>query len=179
MRYSIYLTYIMFFLVAVFPATVFAQTIAVADADVIMNKSKAGMSIKDQLKEKKEAYQKEFEKMQSSLRDQEGELLKKRGSIPPEEFQEKAQEFREVLAKEDTAFQKKRADLDAAAQVALKELQVKIGESIQAVAKEKELDFVIPKQGLLYASAGQIDITKDVVEKLDKDVNRIDVKVGK
>jgi outer membrane protein len=179
MRHSIYLTYLVFFLFAVLPVTGFAQTIAVADADVIMNKSKAGMSIKDQLKDKKDAYQKEFEKMQSDLRDQEGELLKKRGSIPPEEFQTKAQEFREMLAKEDSAFQKKRSELDAATQNALQELQVKIGESIQAVAKEKELDFVFPKQGLLYASAGQIDITKDVVEKLDNEVKRIDVKVGK
>ena len=179
MRYSIYLTYIVFLFAVALPASVSAQTFAVADADAIMNKSKAGISIKDQLKDKKEAYQKEFEKMQSNLRDQEGELLKKRGSIPPEEFQKKAQEFREVLAKQDAEFQKKRSELDAAAQVALKELQAKLGESIQSVAKEKEVDFVIPKQGLLYASAGQIDITKDVVEKLDKEIKHIDVKVGK
>lgn len=160
-------------------APVMAQTIAVADADFLMNESKAGLSIKEQLKSKKEAYKKEFQDTQSEFQEQEKELLSKRESLPVEEFQSKAQEFTTKLAKEEVEFKKKRAELDASVQKALAELQAKIGETIQVVAKEKNVDFVMPKQGLLYAAAGQIDLTQDVLEKLNKEVTRIEIQSGK
>ncbi len=155
-----------------------AQNIALADADYLMNVSEAAKSIKGQLKSQREKFQSDFKSTQASLQKDEKALLEKRKNLTDEEFKKQISTFQSKMKSEESKFQKKKEGLDEGFSNALKDLQKEIGLVIQQVAKEKSLDLVISKQSILFAAAGQKDITEDVLTALNAKIKTIQVKTS-
>lgn len=167
--------FIAMFIFCALPAQ--AQGVAVADADYLMNETAAAKSVKAQLKTQSAKFQKEFKDTEATLQQEEKALIAKRPNLTEAEFKKQIEAFRAKMNEESKKFQTKKAKLDKAFQNALKELQKQIGLTIQEVAKEKGLAYVLSKQDVLFAAAGQPDITQDVLARLNQKTKTIDISI--
>jgi len=77
------------------------EKIVYIDMNVLINTSKAGVSINNQMKKLVDQNNKEYEKLEKKLVNEENELLKKKNVVDPQQFNEeikgfqtKIQEFR-------------------------------------------------------------------------------------
>ena len=155
-----------------------AQNIALADADYLMNVSEAAKSIKKQLKTQEEKFKSDFQSVQEKLKKEEQDIIKTKQNFTEAELKKQILTFRGKMQDEEIKFKKKRDSLDLAATNAINELQKEVGLVIQEIAKEKSIDIVLSKQNTLFAAAGQIDITQDVLQRLNAKKKSIQVKTS-
>lgn len=158
-----------------FALPAFAQSIAVADVDYLMNESQAAQSIKQQLQDQRAQFQKDFQSAQSKLQTRERNLAQQRSVLSQDELKEKVLSFREDMAAEQKKLQQRRDKLDEDFSEALQKLKAEIGKLIQETASEKGFDYVLPKRQILYAAAGQPDLTKELLQKLNARVKSIKI----
>ncbi len=154
-----------------------AQGIAVADADYLMNETSAARDIKEQLKTQTEKFQQEYKTTEAVLKKEEKSLLEKRPNLTEAEFKKQIEAFQKKMADESKKFQNKKAKLDKAFQEALRELQKEVGLTIQEIAREKEIVYVLSKKDVLFAAAGQPDLTEDVLKRLNEKTKTIPVSI--
>ena len=165
--------------VMVFVASpVYAQKIAVADADYIMNQAEAAKSIKSQLKAQQDKFQADFQAIEKSLQEQEKAIVEKRPNLTEEEFKKQIIAFRQKMAAEDQKFKQKQANANTSLKKALAELEQEIGLAVQQIAKEKGYTHVLSKQNILFAAAGQPDITQDVLKAVNAKKKTIQIKAN-
>lgn len=160
------------FVLCVFLAPSVQAQIAVADADRLMGQSIAGKDLIEKRRQQITNYEFEFGQKEDSLQTQEQALIAQRGTIPQEVYQTRIVTFRKSLAQAQTEFDRKKARLDRSFSRAIQELQREIGLAVKDVADEKQLQIVAPKKGLLFAE-GEIDITDDVMSRLNQRVRSI------
>ncbi len=153
-----------------------AQKIAVADADYIMNEAAAAKSLKTQLKSQQDKFQKEFQSVQSSLQAEEKTIIEKRPNLTEDEFRKQIVAFRSKTVGAEKKFNDKKKKAGDNLNAALKELEKEIGAMIQQIANEKGYSYVLSKQNLLFAAAGQPNITQEVLKRLNEKVKTIALK---
>lgn len=150
--------------------------IAIVDIQGLLQKSKAAVSIQDQLKEQRQSFQKEFSKYEEKLQSAKQELGSQRSNLSAEEFSKKREDFEEKLIETRSIVQKKKKALDEALKNAMKELRIEILEIVADIAEEKDLKLVISRQNVIVVDKG-IDITSDVLKRLDKSLKSVDLDV--
>lgn len=151
--------------------------IAVIDANLLMNTSKAAQSIKAQLETQRSKFQSEFTAAEKALKAKEEALMKERSKLSEAELRTKVQAFRAEMAKEQQLFQGKKAALDKAFSNALKSLQASIRSVAKTLAEEKGLNLVASKDSILYYDQS-FDMTAALLQKLDQTTPSVTVKVG-
>lgn len=154
--------------------------IAVVNIQQIMRESTAAKSATTQLENKQKAYQAELNKKDEALQKEDKELGKQRGVLSKEAFEEKTRAFRAKVTDVQKEVQSKKAMLDNGYGRALAEIQKAISEIIADMAKEKGFVLAVPTQAppawqVLYADS-KLDITAEVLEKLNKKLPKLDVK---
>lgn len=152
------------------------QNIAIVDMQMLMRESKAAVSIKDQMTKLRKGYKKTFSDEESKLRDAEKSLVEKQKTLSKEEFTKEQKAFEKKLVaaqKEVVAKQKK---LDKAFTDAMEQLRGKVVQLIANVAEEQQASIVLPRQNIIIIDPG-LDLTKDVLKKLDAELAHVDVKV--
>lgn len=150
-----------------FPA--YATDIAVVDMQRVMGKSKAANSARDQLDAKQKNFQKEVSATESNLQAKDKELAKQRGLLSSEEFNKKLKDFRQKAATAQSDVQQKRLKLRRAFEGSIVTIQNKVTKIVSSIAKEKNMDMVIPSTQSLYVKP-DLDITDEVLKRLDKEL---------
>lgn len=146
--------------------------VAYVDVQTVVEKSKDGKKLNDELKKEFEKRQKEIEKKKADLDKMNEDIEKKKSVLSEEalqkrsiEFQGEVQKVREAMAKSQMEFQKKQNEL-------YEPIIKKLKSIIEKVAKDKGYSMVIrsnqTEQIVLYAAA-EHDLTDEVVSALDKD----------
>ena len=110
--------------------------VAVVDVDKILNVSKAGQSIQKQLKERREAFQKEFSTREKKLMQSEKELVQQKSSLTAEEFSKKREAFQKQLLETRKLFQKSRSSLDKGLGQAMANLRKNVIQVTAEIADE-------------------------------------------
>lgn len=153
------------------------QNVRVAIVDVIklQNTSKAAEDIKSQVKKLRENYKEEFEAKEKELQKQQKDLLTRRESISEDEFRKQAQEFQKKIVEESQKLQERQKELDKAVGEALEELRGEIIKVVDDVSNAGAFTLVLPKQSVFYF-AKDMEITDEVMKKLNKQVKRIKIK---
>lgn len=168
-----------FMAAAAFGATAQAQTattkIAVVNIQEIMRDSTAAKSVREQLDSKQKAYRAEMEKQETSLRKEEQELAKQRSVLAADAFEKKLREFQTKFTSAQKDVQTKKGALDNAFGQALNDIQKAVYDIVSGLAKERGYTVVVPTSQLLYAEPG-LDISKEVLEKLNKQLPKVSVK---
>jgi len=154
------------------PASV---TIAVVNIQQVMQESTAAQSANKQLEEKQKSYQGELTKKDEDLQKEDKELGKQRGVLSKEAFEEKTRAFRTKVTAVQKEVQSKKASLDGGYARALAEIQKVVTDIIADIAKEKKFSVAVPTSQLLYADSS-LDITKEVIERLNKKLPKLEVK---
>lgn len=161
------------------PASAHAATplrIGIVDVDKVMAESKAALDLQTQLQAKKESFQKEFSNKEKQLKETETSLVKEKDTLSAEEFAKKRKAYEEKIMDTRKLFQKSRNALDQGLSNAMQQLRKNIVESTAAVAEEKGYDVVLTRESVLIA-ANTLDITNDVLAKLDAKITKIPLKV--
>lgn len=173
----------MFRILAVFAVAAFAATaahaetkIAIVDVQKIVAESTAAKDIQKQLEKKKNEFQSQINKQEESLMKEDQELGKQKASLSADAFEKKRKEFREKVANVQRDVQKKRVQLENASAEALAQVQKSVVSIIKGLAEDKDFQVAIPSSQVLYYEGG-MDISSEVLEKLNKDLPKVDVTI--
>lgn len=146
--------------------------IAVVDIDKLLNESKAGKSIAQQVQAKQGQYQKEFSEKEKALVDAQKKLVEDRKTLSAEDFAARRKTFEENLIETRKLFQKRRTDLDRALGEALAQLRKHVIEITAAVAEKDGYDAVLTRDSVVIVEK-KLDITDQVLKDLDAKVGNI------
>ena len=149
--------------------------IVVLDLKYVLNQSKAGKGAQDFLKDSYTNNIKKFKEIENNLKKEEEDLLNKKTVLSKEEYTKKSDSLR-----------KKVIDYKSQRRAAMDKITTQRAESratliksidpiLEAYIKENNISVVIKKANTLGGSPGN-DITKIIVEKLDKVLPSLDLK---
>ena len=149
--------------------------IVVLDLKYVLNQSKAGKGAQDFLKKSYSDNIKKFKEIENNLKKEEEDLLNKKTVLSKEEYTKKSDSLR-----------KKVIDYKSQRRAAMDKITTQRAESratliksidpiLEAYIKENNISVVLKKATTLGGSPGN-DITKIIVEKLDKVLPSLDLK---
>ena len=145
-----------------------SASIIVIDSQQIRRDSLAGKDILRQIDDIRSAVQADIQKQEQQLRAEEDELKRQRAILTPEAFDQKRQAWEQKVMEVQRKVQEKNAALEMALQKANGELQRAIMPILQKTLETKNATFMVDKsQIILMAPNKGLDVTTDVIEKLD------------
>ena len=147
---------------------------AVVDIQMIMRSSLAAKSIRTQIDSMRESFQAKISKEEEELRKMDKDLATQRSLISPEAFEKRRKEFKNKVTDIQKKVQERKIKLDRAFAASINTLQEAVNGIIEKIADKKELALVIPTSQILYADKS-MDITKEVMKKLDKKLPKVKV----
>ena len=175
-RYTLFAALFLAFAVFTPMAHAAAPTIAVVDVERLYVESKAAKSLKSQIEAKKESFRKEFSAKEAELKKLETTLMAEREKLSAEEFGKQRKAFEEKILEARKLFQKRSNSLDDGQKAAMRELRKGIAEATTEVAEAKSYDVVLTRDSVVIAEKA-LDITADVLKKLDEKISNVSLKV--
>ncbi|MFT5488202.1 MAG: outer membrane protein [Paracoccaceae bacterium] len=152
--------------------------IGVVDVQKVLRDSKAAKSIRPEFEKMRKAFQKQVSAQEQRLRQVEQELTRQRAILAPEAFSQKRRAFSEEARKAQSSVQEQRRALDRAFKDTKNEILKNLVVVAQQVAEAKKLNMLLEKR-FVFLSAKTMDVTKDVIARLDKRLPKLAVKLGK
>ena len=151
------------------------QKIVILDLKYVLNNSKAGKGAQDYLKKSFSDNAKKFNNMENDLKKEEKDLLTKKTILSKDEYTKKIDNLRKKVI--DFQSQRKSSiDKIATQRAESREILIKnIDPILQTYIKENNISLVIDKKYTLGGSP-ENDITKIIVEKLNKTLPSINLK---
>lgn len=150
-------------------------TIGIVDMDLLMQKSSAAKDVRSQIDKKRSAYQGELKALDQKLAATKQDLMKGDAKMTPEDLKKKQGIFYEKVIAAQKKTQTEQRAMDAAVERSLNELRKKTALIIRDVAKERKIDVVLSHQAVIIA-ASALDITDEVLTRLNKDMKTLPVK---
>jgi len=159
-----------------FSSQAYAETkVLFFDMKYILNNSKAGKAAQDFLQKSYEKNQKKFLNLETELKEEEKKLLEQKDVVSNEDYQLKTDSLRKKVIDYQA---KRRSSLDKIAKqrIAAKEqLLLKLNPMIAGYMKENQVSIIIDKKNVILGNA-ELDITKFIIEKLNKELPSLDLK---
>jgi len=153
----------------------FAAGFAVLDIEKIAKESKAVHDIQGKVSKKQDDFQKEITKKQSDLESDQKKLEAKKTILSKEAFEKEQKAFEKKIDSLKDLVEKRQNSLKKASTEAMNKVNDKMKEIITEIAKDKELNLILPSSQVVF-SAESLDISAEVLEKLNKKVTKMDVK---
>ncbi|MDJ1406981.1 MAG: OmpH family outer membrane protein [Candidatus Midichloria sp.] len=149
--------------------------IAVVDGQKIIESSLAYKDITGQVEKKATLFKNSAAKMQENLQKKYKEIESQKLVLSSEAYGKKTKEFELEAEKAQESAYMDRMSLDKAYSEAMKVLEKKITDIIQAKAIEKKLDMVMTKINMIYNNK-ELEITDSIIEELNKSLPAVAVK---
>ena len=151
------------------------QKIVVLDLKYILNNSKAGKGAQDFLQKSFNDSVKKYSDMEKELKKEEIDLLAKKTVLSKEEYTKRSDSLRKKVIDYQS---QRRASLDKITTLRAKSRETlleKIDPILNTYIKENDISLVIDKQNML-GGKPEYDITKFIVEKLNKELPSLNLK---
>ena len=168
---TFFISFLFFFL---FSKLLLAETIVYIDMDKIMQKSKAGNSVIENINKTNENNIKKFKKIEQEIKNEENDLVAKKNILSDEEFQnglallrKKIENYREQRQKAIDEVTKKRINASA-------DFAQKIKPILGDYAKEKNISMVIQKKNIIMGKSN-LDITDDILKIVDQEISKLKI----
>ena len=152
-----------------------ASQFGVLDVDKIIQESSAVVDIQKKVDTKKISYEAEINKKQSQLESEQKKLEDKKITLSKEAFEKEIKNFEKKVDDLKTYIDRKQNSLKKASIDAMSKVNDKVKTIVSDIAKEKELDVIIPTSQTLYFK-DELDITAEVLSQLNKKITKVDVK---
>ena len=152
-----------------------ASQFGVLDVDKIIQESSAVVDIQKKVDTKKITYEAEINKKQSQLESEQKKLEDKKITLSKEAFEKEIKNFEKKVDDLKTYIDRKQNSLKKASIDAMSKVNDKVKTIVSDIAKEKELDVIIPTSQTLYFK-DELDITAEVLSQLNKKITKVDVK---
>jgi len=151
------------------------QKIVVLDLTYVLNESKAGKGAQEFLKKTFDDDAKKFSNIEKNLKEEEKDLLAKKNILTKEEYGKKINSLRKKNMDYQT---EKRSSIDKITMLRAKARETllkNLKPIIETYINENSVSLVVDKKYILGGGA-QSDITKFIVEKLNKDLPSLNLK---
>lgn len=142
--------------------------IAVFDAQEVINDTNAAKRAITSLTAKRDAAQAKIDALKKPLIEKQNKLREQQNVLAADKFQAAQAEFTKDLAKFRTDAQAIQNDFDNENTKVRKELDDAVHSAVEAIAKEKGYDLILPAGMTFYTSANVPDISKDVLARANK-----------
>lgn len=149
--------------------------IGVIDLAKIIETSVAGKDLQVKFKTRKEAVQKEANAFESDLKSKEQTLIKDSKSMDQKAFMDKKTSFEKDLKKKKEDIINKNVALEKSKNEALKTIQGKVAQICANIAEEKKIQVILDRSAVVIAQQS-LDVTADVIKKLDETLKTVDLK---
>jgi len=171
--------FVKFFVVTFF---LFICTQAIAEENIvyidmkhILNNSKAGKGAQDFLQKTFKEKQKKYANMEKALKKEEEDLLSQKTVLSKEDFTKKMNNLRKKVIDYQA---ERRASLEKISQQkadARSALLKKLDPILTSYIKENNISMILDKKNVLLGNA-ELDITKTITEKLNKELPSLNLK---
>ncbi len=152
-----------------------AGDVGIIDVDQIMKESAVMRDIQSKIEKKQDEYQKQVQKKQEELESEQKRIEGKRSLLSKEAFDKETEAFEKKLDDLKTFVDKRQNSLKKASIDAMSKVNDKVKDIIADIAKEKNLDVIVPASQTLYYKDG-LEVTEEVLAKLNKKITKVDVK---
>ena len=152
--------------------------VAVIDVQRILREAKASKSVAPQMEKLRKRYQGAVRKRETELRKASEDLQRQRAILSPEAFAKKRREYETKARAAQAEFQSRKRQLDGAFNIAMGKVQKSMLQVAAKIADSRNLDIVLPKS-IIILSAKKLDITKDVLAGVDKQLPSVKVTLPK
>tara|TARA_B100001175_G_C19434140_1_gene602691 strand:- start:464 stop:979 length:516 start_codon:yes stop_codon:yes gene_type:complete len=148
------------------------EKIVYLDINKIINESKAGININEQLKKINDKNIEEFKKFETKLKSEEEDILKQKNILKEEDFNSKVKALR---IKYDAYNEKKintNNELKKMRDNAANKLLTTINEILKEYSVKNSISLMIDKKNIVIGKS-QLDITNDILVLLNKKISNI------
>ena len=163
------------FLNAAFANAQSSTSFATINIEKISKEARVVKNIATQISKKRDSFQKQISAQEKKLEKEQKKLEAKKDILSSSALQEEQKKFFKKVEKLKNDATKKDKILKKAYGDSIKKVNDIVGEIVNEIAKDKGLSLVLPSSQVVY-SIEAIDITSQVVAKLDKRVSKIKVK---
>ena len=153
-----------------------APKIAVIDYQIILRKSSAIKSVREQAEMHRKKLQSEITDKEKKLRADGQALAQQRAVLSPEAFAKRQAELQSKMVEVQSQVQARKRQLEQAFAQADRKFEETVVALVDLIANENGYTLVFNKNPLMYA-APKFDITAMVLKRLDKKLPTLKVKV--
>ena len=158
-----------------FQSILYADLPRYLDFKYILNESIAGKKAQNSLKTKLDNGIKNLKIKEKKLQEEEKKIIQQKKIIKPEEYKSKVDSLRSKVSNLQKERNKLLQDVATQRSKARSELLKNLNPIIEEYMKEKNFRMVVDKKSLLLADQN-LDITKDIMDKLNKKLKSINIK---
>jgi outer membrane protein len=151
------------------------EKIVYIDMNAVINNSKAGISINNQMKKLIDQNNKEYEKLEKKLIKEENELLKKKNVIEPQKFNEEIKKFQSKISNFRKERKEKINDITNKNIKAKNELVSHVTKILAEHSTKNETILILNKESIVIGKKDN-EITEEILDLLNKKVNTIKLK---
>ena len=167
-----FITIILFLLVS-FPAYS-KEKIVYLDLEKIMQDSKAGKSIIDQLKKKSETSISKFKKREKEIIEKEKKLIAQKNLLSKEEFEKNLINLRKEISNFHKDRNKDFNDITKKRVKASTNLIKKLTPILEDYSKKNSIRIIVQKKHIVMGKK-EDDITKDILELVNQNINSVKI----
>ena len=150
--------------------------VGIVDVQKVLRDSKAAQSVRPEFDAMRKAFQKQVSEQEQRLRQAEQELTRQRAILSPEAFAQKRRAFSEEARNAQNSVQVRRRQLDKAFDDTKNEILKNLVIVAREVAETRKLNMLLEKR-FVFLSASTMDVTDEVILRLDKRLPKVSVKL--
>ena len=148
------------------------EKIVYVDMNFLINDSKAGTSINNQMKKVLDKNNSEYQSLEKRLRQEEKDLLNKKNVLDPNKFKDEVNIFKNKINKLKVERNKEIENIQKRNVKAKNELVSIVTEILAKYSSENQINLVLNKESIILG-VKTIDITNEILTLLDKKVKKI------
>ena len=156
----------------IFSLSACAQNIAIVDVNFLINNSKAGKFIQKNLNDDNNKIIESLKKQEKNLIDQEKKLVTQKNVLSEEEFAKKIQDHRKKINNHNQERKNKLEQLNQKRAKGVSNLLKNLNDVLIGYSKENNIELIVDKKYTIL-SKNENDITKTVLDLLDKKINKV------
>ena len=148
------------------------EKIVYVDMNTLINNSKAGTSINNQMKKILDKNNSEYQSLEKKLRQEEKDLLNKKNVLDPNKYKDEVNIFKNKINKLKIERNKEIEDIQKRNVKAKNELESIVTEILAKYSAENQIKLVLNKESIILGIK-TIDITNEILTLLDKKLKKI------
>ena len=148
------------------------EKIVYVDMNTLINNSKAGTSINNQMKKILDKNNSEYQSLEKKLRQEEKDLLNKKNVLDSNKYKDEVNIFKNKINKLKIERNKEIEDIQKRNVKAKNELVNVVTKILAKYSAENEIQLVLRKESIILGKK-TIDITNEILTLLDKEIKKI------
>ena len=148
--------------------------VIIVDIDYLLNNSKAGKNIQEQLKKITDARIKEIKSKDKLFKDKETKLIAQKKILSEQEFAKKVNDLKNEVIKFNSLRKKEMEQSNKKRNDALSKLLKEINQLLIEYSERTKLSIMLDKKNVII-SKNENDITKEILDLLDKKITKIKI----